>query len=43
MLGAVHEYRMLVLENHLDTFGHVNDAASLQIAGPDGPGGEARP
>jgi thioesterase III len=31
MLGAVHEYRMLVLENHLDTFGHVNNAAYLQI------------
>ena len=31
MLGAVHEYRMVILENHLDTFGHVNNAAYLQI------------
>jgi acyl-CoA thioester hydrolase len=31
MLGAVHEYRMLILESHLDTFGHVNNAAYLQI------------
>ncbi len=31
MLGAVHEYRTLVLENHLDTFGHVNNAAYLQV------------
>ena len=31
MLGAVHEYRMLILENHLDTFGHVNNAAYLEI------------
>jgi acyl-CoA thioester hydrolase len=31
MLGAVHEYRMLILESHIDTFGHVNNAAYLQI------------
>lgn len=31
MLGAVHEYRMLILESHLDAFGHVNNAAYLQI------------
>src|SRR5512144_185996 len=31
MLVAVHEDRLLVLENHLDTFGHVNNAAYLQI------------
>ena len=31
MLGAVHEYRMLILESHLDTFGHVNNAAYMAI------------
>jgi acyl-CoA thioester hydrolase len=31
MLGAVHEYRMLILEKHLDTFGHVNNAAYMDI------------
>jgi len=31
MLGAAHDYRMLILESHLDTFGHVNNAAYLQI------------
>jgi acyl-CoA thioester hydrolase len=31
MLGTVHEYRMLVLEKHLDTFGHVNNSAYLDI------------
>jgi acyl-CoA thioester hydrolase len=31
MLGAVHEYRMRILESHLDTFGHVNNAAYLQV------------
>ena len=31
MLGTVHEYRMLVLESHLDTFGHVNNASYLEI------------
>lgn len=31
MLGAVHEYRMLILEGHLDTFGHVNNAAYMEI------------
>jgi YbgC/YbaW family acyl-CoA thioester hydrolase len=31
MLGVVHEYRMLILESHLDTFGHVNNAAYMEI------------
>ena len=31
MLGAVHEYRMLILEKHLDSYGHVNNAAYLEI------------
>jgi acyl-CoA thioester hydrolase len=31
MLGAVHEYRMRILESHIDTFGHVNNAAYLEI------------
>ena len=31
MLGAVHEYRLLILESHIDTFGHVNNAAYLEI------------
>jgi thioesterase-3 len=31
VLGTVHEYRMSILESHLDTFGHVNNAAYLQI------------
>ena len=31
MLGAVHEYRLLILEKHLDTFGHVNNASYLEI------------
>ena len=31
MLGVVHEYRMLILEKHLDTFGHVNNASYLEI------------
>lgn len=30
-LSAVHEYRLLVLESHLDTFGHVNNATYLQL------------
>jgi YbgC/YbaW family acyl-CoA thioester hydrolase len=31
VLGAVHEYRTLILESHIDTFGHVNNAAYLEI------------
>lgn len=31
MIGAAHEYRLLVLEKHLDTFGHVNNASYLEI------------
>ena len=31
MLGAAHEYRLLILEKHIDTFGHVNNAAYLEI------------
>jgi thioesterase-3 len=31
MLGQVHEYELLIREQHLDTFGHVNNAAYLQI------------
>jgi acyl-CoA thioester hydrolase len=31
MLGAVHEYRMRILESHLDTFGHVNNAAYMEV------------
>ena len=31
MLGAVHEYHLLILEKHLDTFGHVNNASYLEI------------
>lgn len=31
MLGAVHEYRLQILEKHLDTYGHVNNAAYLEI------------
>jgi acyl-CoA thioester hydrolase len=31
MLGTVHEYRLLILEKHLDTFGHVNNASYLEI------------
>jgi acyl-CoA thioester hydrolase len=31
MPGPVHEYRLLILEKHLDTFGHVNNAAYLEI------------
>jgi acyl-CoA thioester hydrolase len=31
MLGSVHEYRMMILEKHLDTFGHVNNASYLDI------------
>ena len=31
MIGEVHEYRLLILEKHLDTFGHVNNASYLEI------------
>jgi thioesterase III len=31
MPGAVHEYRLLILEKHLDSYGHVNNAAYLEI------------
>jgi thioesterase-3 len=31
MLGTVHEYRLTILEGHLDTYGHVNNAAYMQI------------
>ena len=31
MLGAAHDYRLLILEKHIDTFGHVNNAAYLEI------------
>jgi acyl-CoA thioester hydrolase len=30
-LGSLHEYPLLVLEGHLDTFGHVNNATYLQL------------
>jgi thioesterase-3 len=31
MLGPVHEYPFVIREHHLDTFGHVNNAAYLEI------------
>ena len=31
MLGSVHEYPLIIREQHLDTFGHVNNAAYLEI------------
>jgi acyl-CoA thioester hydrolase len=31
MLGPVHEYSTIIRERHLDTFGHVNNAAYLDI------------
>jgi acyl-CoA thioester hydrolase len=31
MIGGVHEYRLLILEKHLDSYGHVNNAAYLEI------------
>jgi acyl-CoA thioester hydrolase len=31
MLGSVHEYPVLIREQHLDTFGHVNNATYLQL------------
>ncbi len=30
-MSSVHEYRLTVLESHLDTFGHVNNATYLQL------------
>ena len=31
MLGSVHEYALVIREQHLDTFGHVNKAKYLEI------------
>ena len=31
MPGTVHEYEVLIREQHLDTFGHVNNAKYLEI------------
>ncbi len=31
MLGPVHEYRVLIREQHLDTLGHVNNARYLEL------------
>jgi thioesterase-3 len=31
VLGTTHDYELLIQEQHLDTFGHVNNAAYLQI------------
>ena len=31
MIGPVHEYSIVIRERHLDTFGHVNNAAYLDI------------
>lgn len=31
MLGTPHRYSLVVLERHLDTFGHVNNAVYLEI------------
>lgn len=31
MSTPIHSYELLVLETHLDTFGHVNNAAYLQL------------
>jgi thioesterase-3 len=31
VLGKAHDYDLLIREQHLDTFGHVNNAAYLQI------------
>ncbi len=30
-MGPVHEYELTIREHHLDTFGHVNNAAYLQL------------
>lgn len=31
MLSPVHEYEVLIVERHLDTFGHVNNATYLDL------------
>jgi thioesterase III len=31
MLGPLHEYALVIREHHLDSFGHVNNAAYLEI------------
>jgi acyl-CoA thioester hydrolase len=31
MLGAAHEYHLVILERHIDSFGHVNNAAYLEV------------
>jgi acyl-CoA thioesterase FadM len=31
MLSPVHEYTVLIIERHLDTFGHVNNATYLDL------------
>ena len=31
MLGTAHDYEVLIREQHLDTFGHVNNARYLEI------------
>jgi thioesterase-3 len=31
VLGTTHDYNLLIEEQHLDTFGHVNNATYLQI------------
>ena len=31
MLGRVHDYELVIREQHLDTFGHVNNAKYLEI------------
>ncbi|HVV48110.1 MAG TPA: acyl-CoA thioesterase [Polyangia bacterium] len=31
MLGSAHEYELVIREQHLDTFGHVNNAKYLEI------------
>lgn len=31
VLSAIHEYEVLIIERHLDTFGHVNNATYLDL------------
>ena len=31
VIGPIHEYSVKILEDHLDTFGHVNNAVYLQL------------
>ncbi|MFZ5893614.1 MAG: acyl-CoA thioesterase [Myxococcota bacterium] len=31
MLSPIHEYQVLIIERHLDTFGHVNNATYLDL------------